>query len=483
MAQKKSLEPLCYNTAIAALAISLHFSPGDKGGYEVLLSVEEARGVMLSAQGLFDPPPASLDQAAVQNMIDQLGVVQIDTISVIERSQYLVLWSRLGAYDAELLDDLLANRRAVFEYWSHAASIVPMCDYPYYRANMVHAYEYHLWTGIHDWMRHNPEAIEKTLDRIRTQGAMASADFEGPAVARKSEPWEWYGPKESRRALHILWTTGDLMISGRRGGQKLYDLRERVLTEARDAFNGVLPSDEALPSLEEQARHFVNRTVHALGILTPSWLWDYFRMRPQLQIAAAGGGKMAARSAARAVLDGLASQGLVLPVRVEGVPEPAYLALERLPDVERQRAGQTPQRTTLLSPFDNLIWHRARAETLFGYEVCFEAYVAPEKRRYGYYCLAILHHGSIVGRVDAKALRRQSVLLVRSLHLEPDVHPHSSLVDGMAQALCDLARFLKLATVQIDFVEPRALVAGLKRQLPGVAGLGSRAAANVAIHN
>jgi uncharacterized protein len=433
------------------------------------LSLEEARGVMLAAQGLFDPPSARADLQAVQAMIDRLGAIQIDTISVIERSQYLVLWSRLGAYDTSLVDTLLATKRRIFEYWSHAASIIPMSDYPYYRADMVRAYEHHLWTDILDWMRLHPASVQQTLDRIRSTGPMASADFERPEGSARSSPWEWYGPKESRRALHTLWTTGDLMISSRRGGQKVYDLRERVLAEAAESIGGTIPLDDELPTLEEQARHFVVRTVHALGVLTPSWLWDYFRMRPQLQVASLGDRRLAARTAARLVLERLVTQGLVLPVEIEGVLEPAYMAAERVPDLERFRSGEVSRTTTLLSPFDNLIWHRLRAKTLFDYEVSFEAYVPPPKRRYGYYCLAILHHGRLVGRVDAKALRRLHVLVALSLHLEPSVAPERSLVDGVAGALYDLARFLQLDTVRIDSLEPKTLISRLNKRLPRVA--------------
>jgi uncharacterized protein YcaQ len=433
------------------------------------LSVEEARGVMLAAQGLFDPPRARPDLEAVQAMIDQLGAVQIDTISVIERSQYLVLWSRLGAYNTSFVDTLLATRRTIFEYWSHAASIIPMSDYPYYRADMVRAYEHHLWTDILDWMRRHPASVQQTLDRIRSTGPMASADFERPEGSYRSSPWEWYGPKESRRALHTLWTTGELMISSRRGGQKVYDLRERVLANAGELFGGSVPHDDELPTIEEQARHFVERTVHALGIVTPSWLWDYFRMRPQLQAASLGGRRMAARAAAGMVLERLVTQGLVLPVDIEGVPEQAYVAVERVTDLERCRSGEVPQTTTLLSPFDNLIWHRLRTKTLFDYEVSFEAYVPPPKRRYGYYCLAILHRGRLVGRMDAKALRRQHVLVALSMHLEPGVTPDRSLVDGVASALYNLARFLKLDTVRIDCLEPRSLISRLNQRLPRLA--------------
>lgn len=420
------------------------------------LTLEEARGVALAAQALdasggdLIHPGAATTALDLAAMIDRLGVVQIDTISVVARTQYLVLWSRLGAYRQRLLDEALHPRRDIFEYWSHAASIVPMADYPYYRSEMLRG-TMHLWDTLRQWMADNPEAIQRTMEAIRERGPLASADFENTSRERRAEPWEWYGPKESRRALDILWTKGDLMIHSRRAGQKTYDLRERVLAEA---FGGKVPDDSALPSAHERLDHFARRTVGALGLVTPSWLWDYFRLGERDAVAHphAVGGNGKARGAA--MLAAMARDGLVIPATVEGLNEPAYLALERLRDLERLRAGAAPTRTTLLSPFDSLIWHRQRARDLFGYEVCFEAYVVPEKRRYGYYCLAILHHGRLVGRLDPKFDRREGRLIVRTLHLEPGVTPDADLLDGLAGALRDLATFLGAQTVTVERADP-----------------------------
>lgn len=431
------------------------------------LTLEEARGVALAAQGLdvgvegVTPPGAATTASDLIAMIERLGVVQIDTISVVARTQYLVLWSRLGAYRQTLLDEALYPRRDVFEYWSHAASIVPMSDYPYYRADMLRSATSLLWDSLRIWMEEHPEAIQRTLEAIRDRGPLASADFENPTNARRMERWEWYGPKESRRALDTLWTLGDLMIHSRRNGQKLYDLRERVLAEA---FGEAAPDDSALPTPRQRVDHLISRTTRALGILTPSWLWDYFRITswewryfrqdessPDGHPNATG---RVSRERARSLLDGMAADGLLIPATVEGLTEPAYLAPERLPDLERLRAGATPTRTTLLSPFDSLIWDRARARALFGYEVCFEAYVVPEKRRYGYYCLAILHRGRLVGRLDPKFERKERRLIVRALHLEPGVAATTDLLDGLAGALRDLAAFVGATSITIERSDP-----------------------------
>jgi uncharacterized protein YcaQ len=307
-------------------------------------------------------------------------------------------------------------------------------------------------TGWHSqWVREHADVLRETLATIRERGPMASADFENPTGVRRAEPWEWYGPKDSRRALDILWLMGDLMVHSRRAGQKVFDLRERVLAEA---YGATPPAEGSLPDPHQRIDHFTRQTTHALGIITPSWLWDYYRLGERdarHHTHATGNGR---RARAQALLDALAREGALIPARIEGLDEPAYLAAERFADVERLRGGEMPARTTLLSPFDSLIWDRARARALFGYEVCFEAYVVPEKRRYGYYCLAILHRGRLVGRIDPKFERRERRLIVRALHLEPGVTPEVDLLDGLAGALRELAAFLGAETVTVERADP-----------------------------
>jgi uncharacterized protein YcaQ len=426
------------------------------------LSVQEARALMLAAQGLLDAPPRRPGLEDIRATIDRLGVVQVDTISVIERSQYLVLWSRLGAYDPALLDALLYPRRRVFEYWSHAASIVPMEDYPYYRRDMLWAWQDHMWVSQQRWRDGSDGVLRQTLETIRERGPMASADFERDPQAERTGPWDWYGPKESRRALDVLWTTGELMVHSRRAGQKVYDLRERVLAEA---FGEQMPGDDALPEPRELLRHFVDRTIRALGVVTPSWLWDYFRLSYYYEHAFLEGTKGTRRTAARAMLDGLVREGAVVPAAIDGLDEPAYVATERLADLERLRQGERPTRTTLLSPFDSLIWDRKRARALFGYEVSFEAYVVPEKRRFGYYCLAILHRGALVGRCDLKIERATKRLVAKAVYLEPGVKVRASLVGGLAGALRELGRFLRAETIVVERGEPETLAFALRERL------------------
>ncbi len=421
------------------------------------LSLDEARGLMLAAQGLLEPPRDYVSMQDVHDTIEQLGVVQVDTINVVERSQYLVLWSRLGAYDASHLDALIYPHRRVFEYWSHAASIVPMADYVYYRSRMLRSADT-LWAGDRQWRLANPDILRRTLDTIHERGPMASADFERPDDDRRATAWDWYGVKDSRRALQILWTLGDLMLHSRRRGQKVYDLRERVLAEV---FGGEVPSDDDLPSAEEITRHFVRRTARALGVVTPSWLWDYFRHTPTEHTTGSR------RAAAAVALEACVRDGLLIPARIDGLSETAYVAYESVAELERLRNGCAPTCTTLLSPFDSLIWDRARTRALWDYDVCFEAYVVPEKRRYGYYCLAILHQGRLVGRIDPKFERTERCLVVRAAYLEDDVRVDEALLAGVADALRDLARFLGAETIVVERSEPRSLAPALRARLKG----------------
>jgi uncharacterized protein YcaQ len=432
----------------------------------VALGREEARGVMLAAQGLLDPVSPRPGVEDVQAVIERLGVVQIDTINVVRRSQYLVLWSRLGAYDEADFDALLYPRRAIFEYWAHAASILPMSDFPYYLAVMEEARR-HLWAGDRHWMDRHPEVVAQTLEAIRDRGPLASADFERPNDGRRAERWDWHGLKESRRALAVLWMLGDLMVHSRRGGQKVYDLREHVLA---DVFGEEPLAGISIPSPQERVRYFTRRTVQVLGVVVPSWLRNYFSVGyPGYLVAwpegALGGGNW--RAGARALLDELVRSGEAVPATVEGLKEPAYVDPARLPDLERLRAGYIPARTTFLSPFDSLIWDRNRARALFDYEVSLETYVVPEKRRYGYYCLAILHRGQLVGRLDPKMDRDEGVLYVRALYLEPGVKADAAMLDGIAGALRDLARFLDAEAVTVERTQPEKLAERLQRRVAG----------------
>ncbi len=377
------------------------------------ISMSMARQVMLGAQGLDRLPGRPALKTDVLETIRRMGVLQIDTIHVINRSPYLVLWSRLGDYQAEWLDELLAEG-ALFEYWAHAACFLPIEDYPLYRRRMLDAINKEelpvKWAM--KWAQENPEVIERIRSHLHENGAVRSAEFEN----KDRPPGGWWNWKEEKNALEALHITGEVMIARRQNFQRVYDLRQRVLPDWDDA---------AIPTTDELRRELTLRTVRALGIALPAWVPDYFR-NPKKGISQR--------------LEALAAEDLLLRLEVEGFEGPAYIHPDRLGLLEEAASGNhEPTLTTLLSPFDPLVWDRQRARELFDFDYTIECYTPAPKRRYGYFTLPILHRGRLVGRLDPKAHRSQGVFEVKALHLEPGVPPSEELASELAASLRRLA--------------------------------------------
>lgn len=413
------------------------------------LSREEARALATAASLLDRRPRPSRDpavqKARLHAAIRHLGCVQLDTISVVSRSHETVLWSRLGAYDPALLSSLHYPDGLVTEYWAHAAAIIPIETFPYYRHAMTVYQEKY---DQHPWIVENQEVVTSVLERIRENGAMASRQFERPDGPRP-EAWTWYGGKPARQALDHLWSRGDIMVTRRESGfQRVYDLTERVIP------NGLL---EHFPDEDERRRHFTASSLRALGVGTPRWVADYFRnwARPHNSPAASLRG-----------LNELAESGLAIPVEVEGLSEPAFLDPALLPRLSELRAGRNkPALTTLLSPFDNLVWYRPRTEQLWDFFYRIEVYTPAPKRIYGYYSMPILHRGKLVGRLDPAVDRKNRILTVRSVHLEPGVKPAESLAAAVSGALWDFAGFLGAEEVLVLKANPEAFGAMLEDAL------------------
>ncbi len=222
------------------------------------LSQDAVRGLIIAAQGLDDHPQPPATKKAVRAIIRQMHVLQIDSIHVVARSPYLVLWSRLGDYNQRWLDDLLAEG-ALFEYWSHAACFLPIEDYPLYHPD--------LWMGgrARKWLDENSTIAETVLNHIRANGETRSADFER-TDGQKGSWWNW---KEEKIALEYLFYAGELMVRKRHNFQRIYDLRERVFAD-----HATLPE----VSLAEAHEQFVLNTIQALGVTRPEWIADYFRL-------------------------------------------------------------------------------------------------------------------------------------------------------------------------------------------------------------
>jgi uncharacterized protein len=403
------------------------------------LSLQMARNVMLAAQGLDRLPGRPAAKADVLAAIRRMYLLQIDTIHVVARSPYLVLWSRLGEYQPEWLDELLAEK-ILFEYWAHAMCFIPIEDYPLYRRRTLDAMRKKAWPykWAVKWPQEHPEVMERVRSHLRENGAVRSAEFEN----KNHTPGGWWNWKEEKDALESMLLTGEVMVARRQNFQRVYDLRERILPDWDDA---------RIPSSEELRHMFALRSVKALGIAFPTWVPDYFRLP---------------KKGMTEQLEALAGEGLLLRIAVEGFDGAAYFHPDHLPLIEGAASGNLESElTTLLSPFDPVVWDRERASELFAFDYKIECYTPAAKRRYGYFSLPILQRGRLVGRLDPKAHRAQGMFEIKSLHLEPGVPADERLVSDLAAALRRLADWHKTPDLVVRQSDPPGAAALLKAAL------------------
>jgi uncharacterized protein len=383
------------------------------------LSLEAVRGLMIAAQGLDDHPRPRATKKTVRSIIRQMHILQIDTINVIARSPYLVLWSRLGDYDPSWLEDLLTEG-ALFEYWSHAASFLPIEDYPLYR----HLYSSWLGGRAHQWLDEHAAVAENVMNYVRTNGETRSSDFER-TDGQKGSWWNW---KDEKVALEYLFYAGDLMIRKRHNFQRIYDLRERVLADLEESAE--------IPKVDAHDQ-FVLNTIQALGVTKAEWIADYFRLY---------------KADVNAALKRLEKQERVMTVEVEGWRSPGYVHPNNRKQVEAATKGKIPRsKTTFLSPFDPLVWDRARALDLFNFDYKIEVYTPAPKRKYGYFTLPILYNNALIGRIDPKAHRKEGVFEVKALHLEPGVVVDDAMAAEVKSALQACAAWHKTPQVVVRY--------------------------------
>ncbi|RQS88355.1 winged helix-turn-helix domain-containing protein [Burkholderia contaminans] len=398
------------------------------------LSTAAARALHLAAQGLLTPPRRKATKADVLDAIRRMAQLQIDTIHVVARSPYLVLFSRLGDFSPQWLDEHLAEAR-LFEYWSHEACFLPVEQFGLMRYKMLDPSGMG-WKYAAEWHEQNRPDIERLLARIRAEGPVRSADFTREDGVKGNG---WWDRKPEKRHLEVLFTTGDLMVSERRNFQRVYDVRERVLPDWDDTRD-LPPRSAVLPAL-------LDYTCRALGVVRADWVADYYRLP---------------RRSYRAELEQLAGAGDLIPVAIDDWKEPAYVhrSLETLlPAAEADTLRSTV--TTLLSPFDPVVWDRRRASTLFGFDYTIECYTPGHKRRYGYFCLPVLHRGRLVGRIDAKAHRTLGTFELKAVHVEPGVRFGTGLAADVAKAVKKLAAWHGTPEVTVGQQAPPELVKAL----------------------
>lgn len=391
------------------------------------LTLQAARNLALAAQGLLTPPAEPASKAALLQTIRRLHALQIDTINIVERAPYHTLFTRVGAYPKAWLEELLAEGQ-LFEYWAHAACFLPIEDYPIYRRVMLD--DRVGWDNIKQWGGENQPVLDAVMTHIRQNGPARSADFERPKSG--GGWWNW---KSEKVALEYLFTKGDLMIARREKFQRVYDLRERVLPAWEDS--------RALPYADALQRQVLN-AVKALGAAREDWVATYFYL-PKEPVSS--------------LLRQLSAEGQLTPISVEGLnSKPFYLHPDNLYLLGQALHNDLPAtHTAILSPFDNLLNDRARTKALFNFDYTIECYTPSAKRIYGYFCLPILWRGQLVGRVDAKAWRKERTLEAISLYLEPGVTIIDQLIEDLRRVLQAYAAWQGLDEVRITRTQPESL--------------------------
>lgn len=389
------------------------------------LSRAQARRVALAAQGFLDKPHATPTMATLMRTVSRTGVLQVDSVNVLQRAHYMPLFSRMGPYDLSLLDRAAGGRdRRLVEYWAHVQAYMPVDLWPHMQHRMA-AYRPQRgkwWTdGV------TPELEAFLLAEITERGASTARELDS-GLPRSKEHWGWNW-SAARKALDFLYVVGDVAIAGRNSQfEVLYDLPERVIPPTVLA--------RPVPSPAEAQRELVRRAAISHGVGTEPDLRDYYRMKP---------------TESQAAVATLVEEGELVPVALEGSTRPAYLHRDaRLPRKVAARA--------LLSPFDPLVWERSRTEQIFGFRYRIEIYVPEPKREYGYYVLPFLLGERIVARVDLKADRKARVLRVKAAYAEECAPP--STADELAAELRRLAGWLGLD--EIDVADRGDLSAALR---------------------
>jgi uncharacterized protein YcaQ len=373
--------------------------------------VAKLRRIALNQQGLLKAEFFGRGKRATLRAIEQLGYVQIDTISVVERAHHHVLWSRVPNYRPKFLDQLV-KQRLVFEYWFHAAAWLPMTDYRFALPRMATI------NGERNWFEASDRKLtDSILRRIETEGPLRARDFADTREVNNGW-WDW---KPAKQALEQLFMRGELMVSGREGFQKVYDLSERVLPDW---------VDRSMPGLDDYASHLIDTTLRAHGFASLVSM-TYLRKGKQL------------RDAVKQQLLQRLETNLLTTVDL-GDNNPLYID----PELLESRAPRSSAQVRILSPFDNAVIQRQRGREIFAFDYQIECYVPAPLRQFGYFCLPIMYRDRLVGRIDCKAHRNDNLLEIRSLYIEHKVG--ADFIELLCQALRSFAAFNNCTRLQVQ---------------------------------
>ncbi|MCB8819361.1 winged helix-turn-helix domain-containing protein [Microvirga rosea] len=379
------------------------------------ISLPQARRIALAAQGFSDGRPDAPSARHLTRVLQRSNLLQIDSVNVLVRAHYMPLFSRLGAYDRQLLERAAYHprKRNTFEYWGHEASLIRLDLHPLFRWRMARAARGEgVYGGLARFGREKRAFIEDVRREIAARGPIGAGEL---SIGGKSRG-AWWGWSDGKRALEWLFWAGEVTTATRRGFERLYDLPERVFPSS--VLNAPTPSED------EAQRELLRLSIKALGIASERCLRDYFRLDV---------------TDTKRRIPELVEAGDLVPVTVDGWSGPVYLDPEaRLPRRVQARA--------LVSPFDPIVWERTRTERLFDFRYRIEIYTPAEKREFGYYCLPFLLGESIVARLDLKADRAAGRLIVHAIHPEAAHHPED-LAEPLAAELRLMADWLGLGDI------------------------------------
>ena len=384
------------------------------------ISLPQARRIALGAQGFAEPRPTGrVDKRHIRKVFDRMGLIQVDSVNVLVRSEELPVFARLGPHSRTLVREMDRNGE-LFEYWAHEASLLPSSSEPLFRwkkANALAGDDTTVWGGIRNFHVKKPEAVAAIHTEIATRGPIQPSDLSQRGGTRRSG-WGWHWD-DAKLAVENLFWTGRIAASHRGGGfERAYDLPERCLPA--EVLAVPTPSDV------DAQRELLLRAARSHGIGTAKCLADYYRLRLPV---------------ARPLLEELVEDGSLARVDVAGWADGLYL------DPNALQPRKISARA-LLSPFDPVVWERTRTEQLFGFHYRIEIYVPPEKRRYGYYVLPFLLGDSLVARVDLKADRKESALLVQASWAELGID-ELEVAAELAEELALMASWLELDRVVV----------------------------------
>lgn len=376
------------------------------------VSLEKAKTLALIGQGLLTPAKS---KSSALSVIEHLGYVQIDTLSVVARAHHHTLWSRVPTYKESILNKLLEKDKAIFEYWSHAASYLPMSDFRYSLPRKQNFIE-----GKSHWFTQDKKIKKYVLDKIKSEGPLQSKDFE----YKRTGPGNWFEWKPAKRALEQLFMEGELMVAKRQGFQKVYDLSENVLPDH---------VDRSMPTSREYAENLIRKAILANGIVEEK---EIFHLRPVL------------KESINKAVKGLIKDGELLEVQIEGLEKTLYVtSAHQLKLSEKKLMKDT---LNILSPFDNSVIQRKRLLKLFDFDYTIECYVPEAKRKYGYFCLPVLYGNSFVARFDPKADRASKTFYIKSIYFEEGFTPSSDFNVLFAKKLKEFVVFNGCEKLVID---------------------------------